>query len=85
LRERRSARQPAAATFVQQLVGLDAKMKQYEAGERFIEAVEAVGGPTLLARVWEGPEMLPTLLEIREPQAWIRRVSDIAPDLAVAK
>jgi coenzyme F420 biosynthesis associated uncharacterized protein len=85
LHERRNAPQPASAKLVQQLVGLDAKMKQYEAGERFIEAVESVGGPTLLARVWEGPEMLPTLGEIREPAAWIRRVSDIAPDLALAK
>ena len=25
-------------------------------GERFIRAVEATGGPELLARVWEGPE-----------------------------
>ena len=85
LHERRSARQPAVAKFVQQLVGLDAKMKQYEAGERFIEAVESVGGPSLLARAWEGPEMLPTLGEIREPATWIRRVSDIAPNLALAK
>jgi coenzyme F420 biosynthesis associated uncharacterized protein len=85
LHERRNAAQPVVAKFVQQLVGLDAKMKQYEAGERFIEAVESVGGPSLLARVWEGPEMLPTLAEIREPAAWIRRVSDIAPNLALAK
>jgi coenzyme F420 biosynthesis associated uncharacterized protein len=85
LRDRRNARQPAGAKFLQQLVGLDAKMKQYEAGEQFIEAVESVGGPTLLARVWEAPELLPTLAEIREPNAWIRRVSDIAPDLALAK
>jgi coenzyme F420 biosynthesis associated uncharacterized protein len=85
LHERRNARQPALAKFVQQLVGLDAKMKQYEAGERFIEAVESAGGPTLLARVWEGPEMLPTLSEIRDPAAWIRRVSDIRPNLALAK
>ena len=43
-------------------------------GERFIEAVEAAGGPALLARVWEGPEWLPTLDEIRDPSAWIARV-----------
>jgi coenzyme F420 biosynthesis associated uncharacterized protein len=85
LHARRNARQPAVAKFVQQLVGLDAKLEQYEAGERFIQIVESYGGPTLLARVWEAPEMLPTLTEIRDPNAWIRRVSDIAPDLAIAK
>ena len=84
LHARRNQRQPAAAKLVQQLVGLDAKMKQYEAGERFIEAVESVGGPTLLARVWEGPHTLPTLAEIRDPQSWIARVTDKAPKLALA-
>jgi coenzyme F420 biosynthesis associated uncharacterized protein len=77
LHARRNQRQPAIAKFVQQLVGLDAKMKQYEEGERFIEAVEASGGPALMARVWEGPEMLPTLAEIRDPAEWIRRVDSV--------
>ena len=30
-------------------------------------------GPPLLARVWEGPEWLPTLEEIRDPAAWVAR------------
>jgi coenzyme F420 biosynthesis associated uncharacterized protein len=85
LHARRNQRQPAVAKFVQQLVGLDAKMKQYEAGERFIEAVEADGGPALLARVWEAPENLPTLGEIREPAEWIRRITNTAPKLALAE
>ena len=55
------------------LLGLDAKMRQYAEGERFVEAVEASGGPALLARVWEGPEWLPTLEEIRDPAAWVAR------------
>ncbi len=42
------------------LVGLDAKLKQYEQGERFIEAVEKAGGRELFERVWQGPEWLPT-------------------------
>lgn len=49
-------------------------MRQYEQGERFIEVVEGVGGPDLLARAWEGPEWLPTLAEVREPHTWIERV-----------
>jgi coenzyme F420 biosynthesis associated uncharacterized protein len=55
------------------LLGLDAKMRQYAEGERFVESVEAAGGPLLLARVWEGPEWLPTLEEIRDPAAWVAR------------
>ena len=55
------------------LLGLDAKMRQYAEGERFVESVEAAGGPALLARVWEGSEWLPTLEEIRQPAAWVAR------------
>jgi coenzyme F420 biosynthesis associated uncharacterized protein len=73
LRERR-AQTSGVAKLVQKLVGLEAKLKQYEQGERFIEAVEAEGGPEYLNRAWEGSEMLPTLAEIREPAAWMRRV-----------
>ena len=73
LRERRaSVRGPARV--LQQLIGLEAKMKQYEQGERFIEAVEAAGGPQLLDQAWRGPEWLPDLAEIREPSRWIARV-----------
>lgn len=80
LHARRSQRQSPVAKFVQQITGLDSKMKQYEAGEKFIEAVEAAGGPSLLARAWERPENLPTLDEIRDPEAWVRRIAEeLAP------
>src|SRR6202035_5701140 len=52
LRERRR-RASLPARLLQQLVGLEAKMRQYEAGERFIRAVEATGRPVLLNRVGE--------------------------------
>jgi coenzyme F420 biosynthesis associated uncharacterized protein len=55
------------------LLGLDAKMRQYAEGEHFVESVEASGGPELMARVWEGPEWLPTLEEIRDPSLWVAR------------
>ena len=58
---------------VSKLLGLDAKMRQYAEGERFVEAVEAAGGPALLARVWEAPEWLPSLEEIRDPATWVAR------------
>jgi coenzyme F420 biosynthesis associated uncharacterized protein len=66
-----------AAKVVSSLVGLDAKLKQYEQGERFIEAVERAGGPDLFQRVWDGPEWLPTLAEIRHPGNWISRAEGL--------
>ena len=73
LRQRRQQANPAAK-ILQKLIGLEAKLKQYEQGERFIERVEASGGTELLDRAWEDPDNLPTIAEIRDPEAWIARV-----------
>jgi coenzyme F420 biosynthesis associated uncharacterized protein len=73
LRQRRT-QQRGPARFLQQVIGLEAKLRQYQEGERFIEAVEAAGGPALLARAWEAPELLPSVDEIRQPGRWIVRV-----------
>jgi len=56
------------------LTGLEMKLQQYERGERFILGVERGGGFEALDRAWEGPESLPTLEEIREPERWLARV-----------
>ncbi|HXZ62925.1 MAG TPA: zinc-dependent metalloprotease [Acidimicrobiales bacterium] len=72
LHERRNSAR-GLTKLVSKLLGLDAKMRQYAEGEHFVEAVEAEGGPALLARVWEGPEWLPTLEEIRDPASWVTR------------
>jgi coenzyme F420 biosynthesis associated uncharacterized protein len=74
----RRQQQGGPAKLLQKLLGLEAKMKQYEQGERFIERVESEGGPDLLAAVWQSPDQLPDLGEIRDPAAWIRRVRPAA-------
>lgn len=66
-----------AARFVQQLLGLDAKLRQYAEGERFVELVEEAGGPELFSRVWQSPAMLPVREEIASPRRWIERVSAV--------
>ncbi len=63
---------------IQKLIGLEAKLRQYAEGERFIEAVEANGGRVVFDRVWESPAMLPTVGEIRDPDQWLARVRDAA-------
>jgi coenzyme F420 biosynthesis associated uncharacterized protein len=75
LQQRRQRR--GAAKLVGSLVGLDAKLKQYEQGERFIEAVERAGGQELFQRIWQGPEWLPTLAEVRQPGDWISRAGGL--------
>ncbi len=71
-RRRKQARGPAR--LLQQLIGIEAKLRQYEEGERFVSAVEDSGGSELLERAWRGPEWLPSLVEIRNPSEWISRV-----------
>lgn len=59
---------------VQKLLGLDAKLRQYDIGERFITVIEAEAGPRALDPAWRGPEWLPTLEELDAPLTWLARV-----------
>jgi coenzyme F420 biosynthesis associated uncharacterized protein len=61
---------------VLRLTGMDLKMEQYERGERFVRAVAEARGRSALARIWDGPETLPTAAEIGAPNAWVKRVLD---------
>jgi putative hydrolase len=78
LRQRRQA--SGFTKVVQKLTGIEAKLLQYEQGERFIEAIEREGGTEQLEVVWRGREWLPTLPEIRRPELWLERVR--APEAA---
>lgn len=57
------------------LLGLEMKLRQYELGERFVLAVERSAGWPALDRAWEGPDRLPTLEEIEEPERWLHRTT----------
>ncbi|HEX6207612.1 MAG TPA: zinc-dependent metalloprotease [Actinomycetota bacterium] len=72
LRERR--RSAGAGRAFQRAIGFDAKVRQYGEGERFIAAVVERAGKEGFNRVWDGPERLPTLEEVTDPEAWVRRV-----------
>ena len=58
---------------LEKLLGLEMKLRQYEVGRRFCDAVVAEGGPQALARVWSGPEQLPSSEELRRPALWVAR------------
>ncbi len=79
--ERRGERRSALERAVMRLTGLDLKMEQYAAGERFADAVIRDRDRAFLNRVWTGPEMLPTIDEIRNPERWIARIE--SPPLAL--
>ncbi|WP_304455693.1 zinc-dependent metalloprotease [Nocardiopsis sp. YSL2] len=59
---------------MRQLLGMDLKMRQYEEGAAFVGAVVGQVGMAEFNKVWTSHETLPTLAEIRDPNAWIDRV-----------
>ena len=69
----------------EKLIGMDLKLRQYELGKKFCDAVATAGGIAALNRVWEGPEQMPTLAELDDPDGWLARTggnpSAVAPVL----
>ena len=59
---------------LERLLGLELKLRQYEMGRRFCDAVVEDGGPEALARAWSGPEALPSSAELEDPSLWIARM-----------
>jgi coenzyme F420 biosynthesis associated uncharacterized protein len=71
---RSRAHRPPFETAVFRITGLDVKLEQYRLGEHFADAVARREGMEGLNRVWERPENLPTLEEVRDPGIWMTRM-----------
>jgi coenzyme F420 biosynthesis associated uncharacterized protein len=74
LNQRRRS-QSALSRLLARLLGLDLKIRQYEQGKQFCDAVVRQGGPDALHHVFSGPEALPTLAELQDPSAWLARTA----------
>jgi coenzyme F420 biosynthesis associated uncharacterized protein len=70
LHQRRQSTGPAKV--LQKLIGLEAKLRQYHEGEAFLAAIEKAD-PSAVSLLWRGPEWLPTIDEIRQPETWLAR------------
>jgi coenzyme F420 biosynthesis associated uncharacterized protein len=73
--ERRRRSRSAPERILQRLLGFDLKMRQYEQGKRFCDAVAERHGLEALNRVWDSPASLPTLPELDRPDAWAARAA----------
>jgi coenzyme F420 biosynthesis associated uncharacterized protein len=71
---RSRAHRPPLETAVFRLTGLDVKLEQYRLGERFADTVVRRQGMEGLNRIWERPENLPSLEEVRDPGLWMSRL-----------
>jgi coenzyme F420 biosynthesis associated uncharacterized protein len=67
----------APERLIEGLLGLDMKIRQYEQGKRFCDAVVAEAGVGALNRVWESPASLPTPHELEHPSDWVARVPSV--------
>ncbi|MFM9372397.1 zinc-dependent metalloprotease [Streptomyces sp. Da 82-17] len=73
-KERRAKGASRLDLALRKLLGLDAKLRQYRDGERFVRAVVEQVGMDGFNRVWTSPNTLPTKAEIASPADWVARV-----------
>jgi coenzyme F420 biosynthesis associated uncharacterized protein len=71
--DRRRVDRPPAMKLLFKLLGLEMKMRQYQQGREFVDAVVGLGGHEALNRAWADPANLPTLDELADAPAWLRR------------
>jgi coenzyme F420 biosynthesis associated uncharacterized protein len=71
--DRRRKSQSGLSRLVAKLLGLELKLRQYEQGKFFCDAIVRARGPEALQHVWSSPDVLPTLAELRDPDAWLKR------------
>ncbi len=57
------------------LTGLQMKMEQYALGEKFVDRVVEREGIQFANRAFDGPENLPTMQEVVNPDRWIARIA----------
>jgi coenzyme F420 biosynthesis associated uncharacterized protein len=73
--DRRRRSQSGLARLVGRLLGMELKLRQYEQGKRFCDAVVDQAGVEALHHVFSSPEALPTLAELNDPPAWLERTA----------
>lgn len=72
--EQRAERRSNIEKLFIRITGLALKMEQYKLGETFINRVVATHGLQVANRIWEGPDKVPTMDELHNPEAWVARV-----------
>jgi coenzyme F420 biosynthesis associated uncharacterized protein len=80
--DRRRRSQSVLSRLVARLLGLDLKLRQYEQGKFFCDAIVRERGVAALHHVFSSPEVLPTLEELRSPSAWLTRTMPAGLDAA---
>jgi coenzyme F420 biosynthesis associated uncharacterized protein len=83
--DRRRRSQSGLSRMLARLLGLDLKLRQYEQGKYFCDAVADERGAAGLQHVFSSPDALPTLNELREPSLWLARTASPAAQSATQR
>lgn len=73
--EGRRKQASAVQRVINNVLGLEMKLRQYELGQEFLQRVVAREGNAVLAHMWADPSHLPTMQELRAPDLWLTRVA----------
>jgi uncharacterized protein (DUF2342 family) len=60
---------------VTRLLGMGPKVEQYGRGEAFCRRVVSEAGMDVMNRVWECAELMPTQVELEQPDLWLERAA----------
>jgi coenzyme F420 biosynthesis associated uncharacterized protein len=71
--DRRRQERSGLLRLLERLIGFDLKLRQYQQGKAFCDAVVKSGGIEALNRAWAGPASLPTYAELSDPAGWLAR------------
>ncbi len=77
--ERRARRGGGLGEVIGRLLGIDLKLRQYELGKAFCDALARERGPAGPRLLWAAPEHLPDLGELEYPGRWLDRVTGFSP------
>ena len=72
--DERRARRGGLADVIARALGMGMKLRQYELGKSWSDAVAADAGVEGLNRVWADPAALPSPAELEAPREWLERV-----------
>src|SRR5918992_2088102 len=72
--DRRRRSRSAPQRIIERLLGFELKLRQYELGRGFCEAVAEREGMEGLNRAWASPEALPGPAELEQPDHWLERI-----------
>ena len=75
----RRGRRGGLGDLLARLLGMDLKLRQYEQGKAFCDAIAAAGGDAALQTLWSSADRLPSAAELLDPERWLERHAAPSP------